>query len=297
MLRKQAVKINRGLLPIIRYRPVASWGMALWLCMILLSSLAYADDYVLDPNPKNYSGRADFEGEPFESAQDPKVCALYLQNLRYFASHNLPMSCGQPVAPYLTNKIKPVQWENLDPEKYPDLFKAVAAKVFPPRSSDSKPYPSETQLLLERERVRKGVMVFRRAKLNLKGYLAFPPTNLPSEKTYQIVQFGFNVTDPANPEPRMRCEQRVGRVLPAIHENELSFFIVSKNLSELYGELYDLQLGYQSYVNLWLINGQPYGEQYDDKGSVLLSELESKTIVHLERVCLFHYKKPLNKDH
>jgi uncharacterized protein len=247
-------------------------------------------DYELDLKTRNYSGRADLEGEPFESSQDPEVCALYLQNLRYFAKNNLPMSCGQPVAPILAGKIKPVEWENLDPEKYPELFKAVVFKVFPPRSYEDRSYPSEKDLSHWRESIRNGGVVFRRAKLELKGNMALPPLNMPIEKSYQIVQFGFDVTDPANPNSRLRCEQNAGRVMPNIRRNDLGLFIASENLREFYEELYDLHLGYQSYFNLWLINGQPYGEQYDDKGNVLLSELRSD-YVHLERVCLFQYKK------
>jgi hypothetical protein len=71
---------------------------------------------------------------------------------------------------------------------------------------------------------------------------------------------------------------------------QLRFFIASENLQEIYSDLSDSQSGFgdSNYHDLWLINGCPYGELYDDKGTVLLSELRSDTLV---RACLFHYKK------
>lgn len=202
------------------------------------------------------------------------------------------MSCGQPVAPMLAGKIKQVEWENLNPEKYPELFKAVVAKMFPPaRASEEKTYLSEAVLSSKREQVRAGHIMFRRAKLDLTGHVVLPSTYAPTKDAiaFQIVQFGFNVTDPANPDTRMRCEQNAGRVMPDDHQFRARLFIASENLREFYSEMTDLQNGFgnSSYHNLWLINGQPYGELYDDKGTVLLSEARSANFV---RACLFGYK-------
>ena len=80
------------------------------LAMLSLSGMACAGDYVFVPHPVYYPDRADFEGEFSEPVKDPNVCSLYLKNLRYFVKRNLSMSCGQPVAPTLTEKIKPVEW-------------------------------------------------------------------------------------------------------------------------------------------------------------------------------------------
>lgn len=258
-----------------------------WLA---LGTLSHAGDYVFDPNARNYEGRADLHGEPFKKPQDMEVCPLYLQNLRYFAENNLPMSCGQPVAPKLASKIKPVQWENLDPQKYPELFKEVVKRVFPPGPSEKGTYPSESDLSSWRKAVRTGSVVFRRAKLKMKGYMQFPPLNVPKPLAFQIVQFGINVTDPANPEKRWRCKEEVGRSMQRHHQTLLRIFVTSQNLEDSYGELYDSHLGFGPYLTLWIINDRPYGELYDDKGNVLLSEISLKPEVLFERICLFHYK-------
>ena len=254
---------------------------------MISSANANFSDYVLAPLPDAYPDRSEFEGELSEPAKDPTACGIYLQNLRYFARHNLPLSCGQPVAPALTDKIKPVEWENLDPEKHPELFKALVTKVFSTGHSEVKDFPSEAALSLERERVRKGGMVFRRAKLELKGEIALPPLHKPVQRVFQIVQFGFNVTDPSNPEPRFRCEQNTGRIMSSNNQWQLQFFITSENLRELYGDMSDLQLGSNSsYSNLLLINELVYGEMYDEKGTVMLSEVRSDSFA---RSCLFQY--------
>lgn len=246
-------------------------------------------DYVLVPLPQYYPDRASFGGELSEPPKDPKACELFLQNLRYFTSHNLPLSCGQPVAPTLTDKIKPVEWENLDPEKYPELFKVVMEKVIFPWPST---YPSEAALSSWRESVRKGSIVFRRAKLELRGHVYLPSQYSLTESAiaYQIVQFGFNVTDPDNPNPRFRCKQSAERVMPDDHQFKALLFIASENLQEFYSDMSDHQDGFgdTNYHDLWLINGQPYGELYNDKDTVLLSEIRSDSFA---RTCLFHYKK------
>lgn len=264
-----------------------------WFALSIVS-IVHANDYVLDPNPRNYSGKADLEGKPFESAKDPKACTLFLKNLRYFARKNMPMSCGQPIAPLLASKITPAEWEDIDPEKYPDLFKSLVTEVFPPRLLEDKTYPTEEDLSSWRKSVRDGSIVFRRARLALKAHLLLPSREPTKEAlSFQIVQFGSNVTDPANPNSAWRCEQSLGRAMPPSNGYLLRFFVVSENLSESYNELTDLQLGYSgfSYSDLWLINGQLYGELYDDKGNVLLSEIRLDPAVQFERVCLFHYKK------
>jgi hypothetical protein len=269
--------------------PVTWIASTLCFVMPLLADFVSAGDYVLAPLPEAYPDRSDFEGELSEPLKDPKACALYLQNLRYFAKQNLPMSCGQPVAPSLLSKIKPVEWENLDPDTYPELFKQLARKVFSSGHSEEKDFPSETNLSPLRERVRRGVMVFRRAKLELKGDIALPPLHKPVQRVFQVVQFGFSVTDPVNPEPAWRCAQHAARIMPMDHEYSLQFFEASEDLRESYGDMSDLQQGFanSSYSNLLLINDRAYGELYDAKGTVLLSEVRSNAFV---RACLFRYK-------
>src|SRR5256885_16543760 len=66
--------------------------------------------------------------EPFNEPSDPKVCELYLQNLRCFAKRKVAMSCERPIAPHLQDRIKKIVWHRLDPNRYPELFRAVVAE-------------------------------------------------------------------------------------------------------------------------------------------------------------------------
>lgn len=264
-----------------------------FLCILLAGGgAAYGQDYQLDPDPRYYLGPADSEGQPYAAAQDPQACRLYLANLSYFAKRKLPMSCGQPVAPDLITKIRPVQWEDLDPRQYSGLFKAVVKAVFPPGRSDGSDYPSDTMLSDWRAAVRSHAAVFRRAKLNLAGHVLLPSTVAPSTKiiSMQVVQFGFNVTDPSNPDPATRCVPRALRAIPADNAMDQDIFLVSPDLRELYGQMSDMQVGEKPYFDLLTINGRLYGELYDDKGDVLLSDVRFDPFVHFERICLFHYK-------
>ena len=89
------------------------------LVFMFSEAFSMADDYrwIESPPP---------EGDQQLMPVDPKICKCYEKNLRYFARRNTPMSCERPVAPCLKNRIKKVEWEDLDPDQYPDLFRAIA---------------------------------------------------------------------------------------------------------------------------------------------------------------------------
>ena len=108
-----------------RVRAASQSCKALLVLLAWLSwcGLASADDYEMDPSP----GYVERYVQLDESARYPKDCALYLQNLRYFARRTVPLSCGQPIAPNLAKQIRVPQWENLDPDQYSDLFRELAS--------------------------------------------------------------------------------------------------------------------------------------------------------------------------
>jgi hypothetical protein len=103
-----------------------------FIFMIQVTITVQADDYLLDPAPVYYQGTAHVETQ-YEKPVDPDVCKLYLKNLRFFAKQNAPMSCERPIAPQLQEQLRNVEWENLDPSKYPDLFQAMVTRTFPPQ--------------------------------------------------------------------------------------------------------------------------------------------------------------------
>src|SRR5258706_3856459 len=92
-----------------------------------INGLGCADEYRLDPEPLYTQGTAHTK-TPFSPPTDPKVCGVYLQNLRYFARRDAPMSCKRPIAPSFKNQIQEAAWEDLDPRAYPVLFKALVAR-------------------------------------------------------------------------------------------------------------------------------------------------------------------------
>lgn len=253
--------------------------------------LNYADDYVLDPAPKEM---IDWNLEDYQAPQDKEVCSLYLQNLRYFARRNESMSCGQPIAPMLKEKIKKVEWENLDPDQYLGLFKAVIKVV---RTSGKE--PSDKEMKWRRMEIKERGVVFRRLKFDLKGSPGVEESSnrpLP-EQELSIVQFGSDVTNPDNPDSVDRCHPRKGRVMDSVEQTELHLFIVAKDLSKIFDRLRDWR-GYSG-QNLWLINERIYGERYDENADVKLTELRvtdfGKDLV-FEPVCLYHFKKTSHKE-
>lgn len=252
---------------------------------LALSTVAHADDYKLDPRPKEMIDR---NWEEFKKPQDKEVCSLYLQNLQYFARLNEPLSCGQPIAPMLKEKIRQVEWENLDPDQHPDLFKAIIKVV---RTAGKE--PSDKEMEWRQMEIKERGVVFRRLKFDLKGSPGVEQgSNIPlPEQELSVVQFGSDVTNPDNPDSVERCHSLKGRIMESVNNTELHLFVVSKNLKFIYYELQDWR-GYAG-QNLWLINNRIYGEFYDEQANVKVTELREadygKELV-LEPVCLYHFK-------
>jgi DNA-binding transcriptional MocR family regulator len=142
--------------------------------------------------------------------------------------------------------------------------------------------------------IREGGVVFRRLKFALKGYPKFIKENENPrfEREFSIVQFGGDVTNPDNPDLTDRCRLQKGRVMDDVR---LNLFIVTKDMSRIYDELVEWPNHYVQ--NLWLINDHIYGEFYNEKGDVKLSELRATdNVIHLESVCLYHYTKSAHKE-
>jgi len=261
-------------------------GLLILLSLLSVSRRSYAGDYEPDPTPVARHGRYE---QPFESPQDPKVCSIYLQNLQYFARRNLPMSCGQPIAPTLTDKIKPAEWVDLDPDQYPELFKAVVTDYLHGKNV-------ETQLAGYRAAVKKRRYVFRLAKLNLnKSPIVRRRLGNSVKAQFQIVQFGTDITDPNSPPDQWgHCRPKQGRS-SSRGPIWTPIYRVSENLQYLYGGLIGLIQG--SVRALWIINDNVYAESYDPGGDeVELSELrvDSPLDVDLNPVCRFHYLRSTN---
>lgn len=244
------------------------------------------------------------DGNVFEHENTDDVCGVYLQNLQYFAKHALPMSCGQPITPSLKDKLEKVEWEDIDPEKFPVLFREVVETRL---SKDKVVTDDEIRLL--RNKVTSKEYVFRRARVTLIGH---PDTEVRSSLSqwakdyvnqYQgrsvpelkltIVQFGANINDPDNPNEGLRCnlEQVRGGWY---FSDKPSFMLVTDNLSHLYEYIQVVRGEIPQY--LWRINGRLYGEGLGG-GDIYLSEFgdavkkDNLDRFFFEPVCLFHYKQ------
>ncbi len=253
--------------------------------------------YVSDPSA--------MERNVFEHENVEQVCGLFLENLQYFASRKLPMSCGQPIAPPLTGKVEGVEWEDIDPDKHLDLLQEVAAYKHAP---DSK-------VVAFSEKIRRNEYVFRRAKFTLVGHPTDNDLSLSQwAKSYvtryrghaipglklTIVQYGPNINSPDNPDNGLRCntKQIRGGTYPY---SKPGFVLVTDDLRHVYGDVTQIT-GYMP-TYLWRIDGRVYGEGAEG-GDIELLEFGGVMETNadpffFEPVCLYHYvgdsKQPASK--
>jgi hypothetical protein len=245
------------------------------LVLLFSAALSMADDYrwIESDNP---------EGDQQEMPVDPKICKCYERNLRYFARRNTPMSCNRPIAPFLKDRIKEVEWEDLDPERYPDLFRAIATdgKYLPGTGEDI----IERNLKLNRASVANRVWVFRRAKLSLFGRTQVQAYSADPEP-YWIVQYGVNDISPTNPKDVWRCKPRRG----GGKKSSLQLYIVSEPKHELTKRLFTSNNSTQG-QHLIIIDNRLFVENITPKAWIQLNEVDT-AITGGGTVCLFQFKK------
>ncbi len=245
---------------------------------------AQTGDYWLDPAPKEM---IDWNWEKYPAPQDKEVCGLYLKNLRYFAQRNEPLSCGQPIAPMLKDKIKAAEWENLDPGKYPSLAKEIVK-----RADFMQTEPSEMEAV---DRVRylreRSGFVFRRLKFELRGspWIEVGSNRPLPVQEYSMVQYGADTSNPEYPNLADRCHPVLGKRVMHIGGDRPRLFVTTQDLAHVFGDVPDWR-GMHIH-NLWIINNRVYGERYDEKGDVKLTQLRLNYPVWFEAICLYHLKK------
>jgi len=189
------------------------------LVFVFSAASSMADDYRWTESP-------DPAGDEQYIPVDPKICKLYEENLRYFAKRNTPMSCNRPIAPHLKDRIKQVEWEDLDPDRYPALLQAIATRnQYSPGTGEDI---IQRDLKLIRANIANKVRVFRRAKLSLVGRTQDQAYSAAPEP-YWIVQYGPNDISPNNPDSFYKCEPRRGDG----KESPLKLYIVSETKHEL----------------------------------------------------------------
>jgi hypothetical protein len=214
---------------------------------------------------------------------DPKICKLYEENLQYFARKNTPLSCYRPIAPHLNDRIKEVEWEDLDPDRYPALFRSV---VIEDRHLSKKGEDViQESLKYDRENVAKKISVFRRAKLPpLIGRIRVSNHSAKPEP-YWIVQYGPNDVSESNPRKASRCipTRDGGR------ESSLHLYVVSETKQEVTKTLSYTRYPTREGQYLRLIDGRLFVENIRP-GWISLDEVEIETAFR-DQVCNFRFKK------
>src|SRR5208283_1661028 len=215
---------------------------------------------------------------------DPKICKCYEKNLRYFAKRNTPMSCNRPIAPHLKDMIKEVEWEDLDPDRYPDLFRAIATRgqYLPGTGEDI----IQRDLKSIRASIANKVRVFRRAKLSLVGRTQVQAYSADPEP-YWIVQYGINDVSPNNPKELRRCKPTRGGGI----RSNLRLYIVSEAKHELTKELF-VSMGRPSTEgqHLIIIDNRLFVENIHPKARIELNQVDTAMPAGAT-VCIFQFKK------
>lgn len=284
--------------------------VAVSLCTVA-SSTVKADDYFLAPLPQLGAKSEDEMTMPLAKMQDPTVCQTYLQNLRHFARQNVPMSCERSIAPTLRDRIRHVEMEDMDPHRYPKLFNALTKyfhngkiPIHVPRDApdevkirkmnswiyETPPEPTgpnEYGLHMLQEKT----FLFRRAKLDLKGYPTRPGDyGVPKSRleTIHIIQFGYNIFDTKHPNWNT-CQPVRGADTPSDYDSAIRFYIVAADLEELF---YPLEkFGGSSGEYLLSIDGRTYVEKMYSGAEINLLQINLNAPVILEPVCLYTFSK------
>ena len=233
------------------------------------------------PSTSAYDYRWDQTPYPEDDQQtivvDPEICKCYEENLRYFARRNTPMACDRPIAPHLKDRIKKVDWEDLDPDRYSDLLRAIGTCYgdLPGTGEDI----IQRNLKYIRTDLTNGAWVFRRAKLSLVGRI-----NDHSEP-YWIVQYGPNDISPNNPSKAWRCNPRRWGDL----DSKLRLYIVSERKHELTRELFSRTNSTMG-QHLRLIDNRLFVENIYPEGLIELNAVDT-ALDWAGTVCDFELKR------
>lgn len=252
----------------------------IFILIFLFPILVLADDYrwIKIANPENVQQVIDV---------DPKICKLYEENLQYFARRNIPMSCYRPIALHLKDRIKEVEWEDLDPNKYPDLFHAIVVKNHHLDIQKKGEEEIQKSVNYDLGQVEKKIKVFRRAKLSLTGHIrVYDPAATP--EVYWIVQFGFN-TSHDNPEEFYRCTPTRGGI-PSQLEYNLHLYVVSEAKKEVMHPLFTGPRTSTEGQFLRLIDGRLFIENINQQSAIELNEVDTKMPL-ADTVCRFIFKR------
>ncbi len=237
---------------------------------------ALVGSYVLDPAAVVQERTGPM---PFKTPDDPSVCKLYLENLNHFAKKGRSLACERLIAPHLAQRIRKIEWVNLDPEEYPTLFQEAVSVT---RYGGSQP-ATEEDLRQAREQMKAGAFVFRRTKKSLFGRLIAADTvngvyrhiSIPDAPIdYYLLQAGHYFCQSDDRQTNLFQA-------PLSLEFVYSGFVVQH--SNLIGN------------ELVKINDRLYAELVRENRSIELQEFDSRYPTMLNSVCLFKFKPSARK--
>ncbi len=260
-----------------------------FVCLLTYTHLGWADNYTWVP-------RNAAEEEQRLLPVDPTICKVYEQNLRYFAQQNVPMSCERPIAPQFKDRIQAIEWENLDPARYPALFLAIAAKrnYLPPQQIEAAKKDPQAWIASVKDDFATGINVFRRAMIEppLVGEVrrGKDGRSLPAAP-FWIIQFGYNDMSPDNPDEFWRCKPKRGERLQYSMSSSLHLYLASEDLSELL-EKFSADVTHPSSEGQHLrrIDGRLFIENIFGDDWISLSEIVTEPPL-ADAVCNFKFTK------
>lgn len=247
------------------------------------NSKSVTDEYVLVEQDPEQTGEYLSHIEP-----DPVVCKLYEDNLNYFAHQNVPMSCNRPIAPQFKDRIKEVEWEDLKPADYPELFRQVV--LFSSFGYDNTP----AALKKYEARLFTREYVFRRAKIELSGepcwhgteYGLPPPQKECFSGKFYIVQFGSNSVDTGRASSP--CKPSRGNPTKHNYAYDLALYKVNAEMRAVINPLGALNGGARG-ENMLRIDDKFYVETNQVDASIYLFRLDLKMPVILESLCKYQF--------
>jgi hypothetical protein len=249
------------------------------LVFTFFAAISMADDY-------RWIESSDPAGDEQYISVDPEICKVYEENLRYFAKRNTSMSCNRPIAPQLKGRIKEVEWEDLDPDQYPDLFRAIVTFGRYSRGSSEDAIQRDLKFILAD--IANRVRVFRRAKLSLVGRTQVQAYSADPEP-YWIVQYGVNDISPNNPKELWRCTPTRGGGI----ESDLRLYVVSEARKELTKQLFS-HSGTEG-QHLRIIDNRLFVENIHPEALIQLNEVDT-ALAWGDTVCTFRFKKSVNAE-
>ncbi len=248
------------------------------------NNISKHDEYILVEQDLDETTDYLFHIEP-----DPKVCQLYQENLNYFANQNMPLSCNRPIVPQLKSRIQEVEWEDLKPSDYPELFRQFVLIESSGRDKSPEILKDHAQQVATRE------YLFRRAKLELTGktwryfgesfglpYHMGSPLEYFTGKFF-VIQYGPNDKDVNSPV--LPCKPIRGG-----NYSSLKFYLVNDIMNGVINYLSTSVKGAYAGEKLLLIDGKLYAETISGDATIDLLRVKQGDQIELKLLCSYRFE-------